>query len=171
MKKLTILFAMTIFAYNLSAEIIHFRAPALVGKINSELIDLTDWQAVMTCHYLLGGKNQEVMKYPLTLLKKIDVSNYSVSIKAMSLFEALPNLDLQNCAYKMILIGKNKTTHQTAFGEIFLIGTDRGKMTEKELEIIQNKDQLAKILNEKIKDISITYGNEGGIILNKNTDE
>jgi hypothetical protein len=171
MKKLTILFCLVLFTINAQAEIIKFRAPALSGKINSETIDLTDWQAVMICHFNLGGKAQESMKYPLTQMKKIDESNYLINVKAMNLIEALPSLEITNCAYKLILIGKLGQTRQNLFGEIYLYGTEQRKMTEKEIEVIQNKELLSKTLNERIKELSITTGPDGGIINNRSNEE
>ena len=169
MKKLTLLIAF-FFSLSATAEMIKFKAGNINGKIISESIDLTDWQAVMVCHYTLSGKMQEVMKYPNTHVKKLDEQTYQISAKAMSLFEALPNLDPINCAYKLILIGKLSTTHQNLFGEIILFGSETKKMSEKEFDILGNKDLLTKILNEKIKELSITTGNEGGIIAKSSED-
>lgn len=149
------------------ADIIKFQTPKLSGKLVSENIELTDWQAVLNCRFQLNGKNQESSKYPLTVLKKIDDNQYELSVKAANLIEVLPNLEIQNCHYKLILIGKLYSTRQTLFGEIILFGQDQGKMSDKDLDILNNKNQLAKILQDKAKEIKISAGADGGIVLDE----
>jgi len=80
------------------------------------------------------------------------------------LTEILPHSDLLTCAYKVILIGKNQSTHQLAFGEIYLMGKENGEMSESELQVFQDPAQVAKILNEKTKELTIAPGKEGGIV-------
>jgi hypothetical protein len=169
MKNLTALFSL-LFVFNINAEIIRFRAPNLNGRILSESIDLTDWQAVMICHYNLSGKTQEVMKYPNTFVKKIDANSYSLQIKSQNLTELLPNMDILNCGYKMIIIGKNKSTHQNSFGELMLAGNDHGVMTDKEIENVLNKDILQKTLTDKVRELTLLIGEDGGIV-QKNAEE
>lgn len=167
MKNLILSFIIMLISQSLSADLIKFQTPKLSGKLVSDNIELTDWQAVLNCHFQLGGKNQESSKYPLTILKKTDDNQYDLSIKASNLIEVLPNLDIQNCHMKLILIGKLASTRQTLFGEIILFGQDQGKMSEKDLDIINNKNQLAKILQEKTKEIKITTGVDGGIVIDE----
>lgn len=168
MKNLLLIGILCLSTINLKAELIRFKGPALSGKIISEQVDITDRQAVMICHYNLSGNSQEVMKYPITFTKKLDQTTYTISIKAMNLSETLPNLELINCAYKLIIIGKDKNTLQTRFGELILAGSEKLKMSEKELELIQNKDWLTKYLGEKLKELNIGLSHDGGIINLKN---
>ncbi len=167
MKNVIFTLFVVMLSHSLWADIIKFQTPKLNGKLISENIELTDWQAVLNCRFLLNGKNQESSKYPYTLLKKIDDNQYEISIKAANLIEVLPNLEIQNCHLKLILIGKLYSTRQTLFGEIILFGQDQGKMSEKDLEILNNKNLLAKILQEKIKEIKISTGADGGIVLDE----
>ena len=167
MKKLLFTFLIMTLSQSLWADLIKFQAPKLSGKLISENIELTDWQAVLNCRFQLNGKNQESSKYPLTQLKKLDDGQYELNVKAANLIEALPNLEIQNCHYKLILIGKLYSTRQTLFGEIILFGQDQGKMSDKDLEVINNKTLLAKILQEKIKEIKISVGADGGIVLDE----
>lgn len=166
MKNFTQFFSLfVLFSFSLKAEIIHFRSPAFSGKIQSESIELTDWQTAMSCRYSIKDKVSEISRFPQTTIKKIDSNNYTLTIKAMNLFEAQQNLELLSCSYKLILVGKNKMNHQTSFGEINLMGQDSGKMTEKELDLIQNKDHFTRVINDKIKDLVISFGSDGGIVL------
>lgn len=164
----TIVSILALLYFNIAfADLIKFQTPKLTGKISSENIELTDWQAVLNCHFQINGKNQDSSKYPFTQLKKVEDNQYELTIKAANLIEALPNLEMQNCHFKLILIGKLYSTRQTLFGEIILFGQDQGKMSDKEIEIINNKSILAKILQEKVKDLKISTGADGGIVLDE----
>ncbi len=167
MNKIYFTIIIMLLSQSIWAEIIKFQTPKLNGKLISENIELTDWQAVLNCHFQLNGKNQESSKYPLTQFKKLDDNQYDISIKAANLIEVLPNLEIQNCHYKLILIGKLYSTRQTLFGEIILFGQDQGKMSDKDLEILNNKNVLARILQEKFKEIKISAGVDGGIVLDE----
>lgn len=166
MKKLIISTILVILTTSAHADMIRFRTTNFVGKATAEQIELTDWQSVMICHYNLGNKTQEVMKYPSTFFKKTlgDENSYSIQIKSMSLTELLPNIDIINCAYKLILIGKNTINRQNVFGEVYLFGTEQRKMTDKEIELINNKELLSKMIESRLKDLVLTIGNDGGII-------
>lgn len=153
------------------AGIIHFKAPSISGKITTENLHLTDWRAVMTCHYSLAGKQLDAVKYPQTNIKKIEDHTYSINIKGQAIFEAAPNLELQNCIYKLLFIGKNKSSHQVSYGEVILAGTEKRKLNEQELSFLQNKENLGKVLSEKIKDLTLANGAEGGIISKENAEE
>ncbi len=167
MNKIYFTIIILLLSQSIWAELIKFQTPKLNGKLISENIELTDWQAVLNCHFQLNGKNQESSKYPLTQFKKLDDNQYDISIKAANLIEVLPNLEIQNCHYKLILIGKLYSTRQTLFGEIILFGQDQGKMSDKDLEILNNKNVLARILQEKIKEIKISACVDGGIVLDE----
>jgi hypothetical protein len=165
--KILLLINSLLFCSFIHAEMIRFRIGDVKGKITSELITLTDWQAAMICHFSLSGKDQESSVYPNTFVKTIDKNTSSIEIKGKTLFEALPGMEINNCALKLILIGKNKTNFQTTFGEILLLGNDHGKMTDRELENLFNKDLMTKTLSDKLSNLTITYGPDGGIISNE----
>lgn len=166
MKPKTIIFTLVLLllSANLFAESIRFKAPAISGKLLANNIELTDWQTVMSCHFNYRGQRKESIRYPQTFLKHREASNYSLKIKATSLSEVLPNWELLTCAYKLILIGKNITTHQLAFGEIFLMGKEAGVMSESELQVIRDIHQVTKVLTEKTRELVITSGRDGGIV-------
>lgn len=164
MRKLTILFTL-LFSIGVShADIVKVKAPAINGKLIANNLEMTDWQTVMSCHFNYQGLRKESIRYPQTFLNKIEGNTYSLKIKAGSLSEILPHWELLTCAYKLILIGKNITTHQIAFGEIFLMGKETGIMNESELQAMQDVNQVAKVLNDKTKALFITYGKDGGIV-------
>ncbi|MFA6238212.1 MAG: hypothetical protein WC635_12840 [Bacteriovorax sp.] len=165
MKIKALFFALVlILSTTLMAETVRFKAPAINGKLIANNIKLTDWQTVMSCHFNHRGQRKESIRYPQTFLTSQDGGNYSLKIKAGSLSELLPNWELQTCAYKLILIGKNITSHQLAFGEIFLLGKETGVMSTSELQIMQDLNQVTKILNEKTRELIITNGKDGGIV-------
>jgi hypothetical protein len=170
MKKLTILIALFLSTLIPSAfaDYVRVKAPLLNGKLLANNLDMTDWQAVMSCHFNVQGSRKESIRYPQTFLTKLDGHTYSLKVKAGSLSELLPNWELLTCAYKLILIGKNSTTHQLAFGEIYLVGKESGVMSEGELQSMQDPNQLAKILNERTKELVIAYGKDGGIVEDTN---
>ncbi|MDO9184091.1 MAG: hypothetical protein Q7U04_16880 [Bacteriovorax sp.] len=163
MKKLTILFALLISATTY-ADNVRVKTPAINGKIIVNNLELTDWQAVISCHFNYQGTRKESIRYPQTLLNKIDANTYALKIKAGSLSEFLPHWELLTCAYKLILIGKNSVTHQVAFGEIFLMGKESGSMSEGELQAIQDTALVTKILNDKTKELAVIFGKDGGIV-------
>lgn len=146
------------------ADTVKIKAPAINGKLIANNLELTDWQAVLSCHFNYQGTRSEAVRYPQTLLNKSEGSTYSLKIKNITLNEFIPRGDLLTCAYKLILIGKNVLTHQVAFGEIYLIGKETGMMSESELQVMKDANQLAKILAERTKELTITYGKDGGIV-------
>lgn len=172
MKKLITLFTlvliMSTFVRIAKADIVRFKAPVVNGKLTSNNIEMTDWQAVMSCHFNYQGSRKESIRYPQTFLKKMEGSTYSLKIKAGSLNEMLPHWELLTCAYKLILVGKNSSTHQVAFGEIFLMGKESGTMSESELQAMMDINQVTKVLNERTKDLTIAYGKDGGIVEENN---
>lgn len=164
MKKITICIALLFICSPLLAETVKFKSPAISGKIIANNIEMTDWQTVMSCHFNYRGSRKESIRYPQTFLTNHEGSAYALKIKAGALNEYMPNWELLTCAYKLILIGKNTTTHQLAFGEIFLLGKETGVMSESELQAIQDINQVTKILNDKTKELVITNGKDGGIV-------
>ena len=146
------------------AETIKVKASAINGKLIANNLEMTDWQTVLSCHFNNRGIQKEFTRHPLTSLTKLEGNTYSLKIKVSSLIETLPHSELQTCAYKLILIGKNSITHQIAFGEIFLMGRETGVMSESELQVMQDVNQLTKILADKTKELVITYGKDGGIV-------
>lgn len=164
MKKLTFLFTLLLTINAAHADNVRVKAPAINGKLVANNIEMTDWQAVMSCHFNYQGSRKESIRYPQTFLNKIEGNTYSLRIKAGSLSELLPHWELLTCAYKLILIGKNITTHQVAFGEIYLMGKETGVMSESELQAMQDVNQVTKVLNDKTKELVITYGKDGGIV-------
>lgn len=160
----TLVLSLALGSSKLHAESIRFKTPALQGKLIANNIELTDWQTVMSCHFNYRGQRKESIRYPQTILNNHEGSSYALKIKAGSLSEALPNWELLTCAYKLILIGKNITTHQLAFGEIFLMGRENGVMSESELQVIRDLHLVSKILNERTRELVITSGKDGGIV-------
>lgn len=167
MKKLTLFFALVFLSTASVAGIVRFRAPALNGKLVANNIEMTDWQTVMSCHFNYQGSRKESIRYPQTWLKKIDNGVYSLKVKAGSLSEALPNWDLLTCAYKLILIGKNVSTRQIAFGEIYLMGKESGVMSDSELQAMMDLNQVTKTLTERTRELTVGFGKDGGIVENE----
>ena len=141
-----------------------FKAPEINGSIQSRSIELTDWQAVMSCHFDVKGVRKESIRYPQTWIKKTSEGSYSLKVKKGSLSEFLPGWRLVTCAYKLILIGKNLETKKTAFGEIYFIGQEFGEMSESDLNDIKNREWVAKVLNEKMDVLQISIDTDGGIV-------
>lgn len=149
------------------ADNVSMKTPELSGlvTIHSDHMTLTDWQAVMSCHFDYKGSRKESIRYPQTFMKATGSDTYSISIKKGSLSEFLPTWRLLTCAYKLILIAKNSETGKNAFGEINLAGQEHGEMDPVDLKVMMDKSALAEILNEKLKDLKLTINAEGGIIL------
>ncbi len=162
MNKVLILFAL-VFQGLAYAETLRFKTPPISGKLIANNLQMTDWQTVVSCSYNFQGTKKTIYRYPQTTLKKVDSLAYSLKIKAATLQE-LPHLDVLNCSYKLTLIGKNLNTHQLAFGEILLLGKDSGVMSESELQSLMEINQVTRTLNEKTKELAITYGKDGGIV-------
>lgn len=166
MRPITFYYTLVLFAFslNIHAETVHFKTPAISGKLLANNIELTDWQTVMSCHFNSRGQKKESIRYPQTTLTKREGSIYSLKINIGLLNKSLPNWELQNCSYKLILIGKNISTHQLAFGEIYLLGKDVGVMSQSELQSLQDIHQVTKSLNYKTRELTITNGKDGGIV-------
>jgi len=165
MKNLTFLSALVFLLCGPAhADNVRYRTPALSGKLIASNLEMTDWQTVMSCHFNFQGSRKESIRYPQTWLKKSENGVYALKVKAGSLSEMLPRWDLLTCAYKLILIGKNTTTHQLAFGEIYLMGKESGVMSESELQTIMDLAQVTKILNEKTRELKVGFGPDGGIV-------
>lgn len=147
-----------------TAATFSFKAPEINGTIHGSAVQLTDWQAVMSCHFDHKGVRKESIRYPQTWVKKIDDQTQSLKIKKGSLSEMLPGWRLLTCAYKLILIGKNTSTQKTAFGELYFIGQEHGEMSENDLDDIKNKVWVEKVLSEKTADIHLSISVDGGIV-------
>lgn len=164
MQTVTMFFALVFHSGNALADNVRFRAPTINGKLVASNIEMTDWQTVMSCHINSQGSRKELLRYPQTWLKKIDTGVYSLKVRAASLFEIHPHGDLLTCAYKLILIGKNTSTHQLAFGEIYLMGKETGVMNESELQSMMDINQVTKNLTEKTRELTVGFGKDGGIV-------
>jgi hypothetical protein len=150
------------------AENVFIKTPELNGKIyvSSKNLDLTDWQAVMSCHFDYRGSRKEVIRYPQTFVRPLENNEYSLAVKKGSLTEIFPaSWRLLTCAYKIILIGKNTDLGKSAFGEIYLMGQEHGEMDPEELKEMQNTEHVAKLLTDKVRDLTISIAQNGGIIL------
>ena len=158
------LFALVFLSGNVWADYVRFRAPAINGKLVASNIEMTDWQTVMSCHINSQGSRKELLRYPQTWLKKIDNGVYSLKVRSVSLSENHPHGDLLTCAYKLILIGKNTSNHQLAFGEIYLMGKETGVMNESELQSMMDFNQVTKNLTEKARELTVGFGKDGGIV-------
>lgn len=167
MTKLTIFFTPLLcwlFLEMAQADVVKIKIPTINGKLTANNLEMTDWQTVLSCAFNNQGTRKSFIRYPQTHLTKIEGNTYSLKIKASTLTESHPHSDLLSCGYKLILIGKNMATHQLAFGEVLLIGKETGVMSESELQVMQDSNQIAKQLNDKTKDLVISYGKDGGII-------
>ncbi len=157
-------FTLFSFATLTEAASFSFKAPEINGTIHSRSVELTDWQAVMSCHFDVRGVRKESIRYPQTWIKKTSVDTYSLKVKKGSLSEFLPGWRLITCAYKVILIGKNNESKKTVFGELLFIGQEFGEMSETDLNDLQNHEWVAKALNEKMSVINLAIDTDGGII-------
>lgn len=141
------------------ADIVRVKAPEINGKviITSPNLHLTDWQAVMSCHFDYKGSRKESIRYPHTIIRKIANTNdeYTLFIKKGSLSEMLPNWKLLTCAYKIILLGKNTDMDRTIMGEIYLMGQEHGQMDAEELKDMQNSSYVAKVLEDKTRELKL----------------
>lgn len=165
MKTITLFFTLVLLSTStLLADTVRFKTPAVNGKLIANNIEMTDWQTVMSCHFNYHGSRKESIRYPQTWLKKLDNGAYSLKVKAGSLSEMLPNWELLTCAYKLILIGKNASTHQLAFGEIYLMGKESGVMSESELQAMMDINQVTKVLAERTRELTVGFGKDGGIV-------
>jgi hypothetical protein len=166
MKSLYFAFLLIFLSINASAENVSVRTPMLNGKITvPPILNLTDWQTIMSCHFDYNGSRKESIRHPQTMLKSLGNNEYSLFIKKESLSETLPGWRLLTCAYKILLIGKNsELNNRSIFGEVYLMGQEHGEMSTNELKDIQNKSIVAKILIDKTHDLKLTIAPEGGIV-------
>ncbi len=147
------------------ADIVRFSAPEINGKIRaSNTLALTDWQAVMSCHFDVKGVRKESIRYPHTIIKSTGLDEYSLYVKKGSLSEMLPGWRLLTCAYKIILIGKNTEISRSVMGEIYLLGQEHGEMDPEDLKDLQNKEFAAKVIADKTRELNLVIAPEGGIV-------
>lgn len=152
------------------ADSVSVKAPALEGKINitTPNLTLTDWQAVMSCHFDYKGSRKESVRYPQTFIKAVSGtsgSEFNISVKKGSLSEFLPGWRLLTCAYKLILLGRDTDANKAVFGEIYLMGQEFGEMDPEDLKDMQNKDFVAKVLSDKFRQLKLGIATDGGIVL------
>lgn len=164
--KAKILVSVFIFVLTLSAHAASFsyKAPELKGTIVSPGLELTDWQAVMSCHFDHKGVRKESIRYPQTWVEKTGTGEYTLKVKKGSLSEMLPGWKLLTCAYKLILIGKDQHSLKTAFGEIYLLGQEHGEMNEIDLRDMMNKEWVGKVLSDKTAPLRLLIAIDGGIV-------
>lgn len=143
--------------------IVSFKTPEINGTIAAPSLRLTDWQAVMSCHFDHNGSRKESIRYPQTWIRPASGDNYSLKIKKGSLSEMLPGWRLLTCAYKLLLIGKDPSG-KTAFGEIYLLGQEHGEMDEIDLDDLQNREWAAKVLTDKTSHLKLSIDTNGGIV-------
>ncbi len=169
MKTKILLIAATLSLMSLSAhaDIVRVKAPEINGKVilNATNLHLTDWQAVMSCHFDYKGSRKESIRYPQTIIRKIanTTNEYSLFIKKGSLSELLPNWKLLTCAYKIILLGKNTDLNRTIMGEIYLLGQEHGQMDAEELKDMQDANYVSKVLEDKTRELKLNI-EAGGIV-------
>lgn len=149
---------------HLFAGTLRFKTPQVNGKLTANNIEMTDWQAVMVCHFNYKGSRKQSIRYPQTFLTNHEGSSYTLKVKPGSLTEIFPGLEPLTCAYKLILIGRNLLTHQSTFGEIILLGKESGTMSESDLQTMQDLNQVTKLLNERTRELTVSNGKEGGIV-------
>ncbi|MBC7539677.1 MAG: hypothetical protein H7281_12715 [Bacteriovorax sp.] len=159
-------FLLLLVSFNVFADNVFVRTPELTGKLTAPaVLNLTDWQTIMSCHFNFKGSRKESVRYPQTIIKSLGNNEYSLFIKKGSLSETLPGWKLLTCAYKLLLIGKNSDLNgRSVFGEIYLLGQEHGEMSTDELKDMQNKNYVAKILTDKTQDLKIAIAPEGGIV-------
>lgn len=166
-KIFTIAAAFTLITSSAFADIVRVKAPEINGKVIliSTNLHLTDWQAVMSCHFDYKGSRKESIRYPQTIIRKIanTTDEYSLFIKKGSLSEYLPNWKLLTCAYKIILLGKNTDMDRTIMGEIYLLGQEHGQMDAEELKDMQNANYVSKVLEDKTRELKLNI-TAGGIV-------
>ena len=153
--KLILLF--TILTTQAFADNISIKTPELNGKIIFQAVNfkLTDWQAVMSCHFDYKGSRKGVLRYPQTFVQAEAPNEYIIRIKKGSLSEILPGWDLLTCAYKLILIGRDTVTNKSLFGEIFLLGQEHGQMEMEDIRDFENKEYVTKALGDKLNDLKL----------------
>jgi hypothetical protein len=161
--KILVLAVLSLLTFEAYAENVFFKTSEVNGKITASGINLTDWQAVMSCHFDYKGSRKESIRYPQTWVKKINDTEYSLKVTKGSLSEfAIPGWRLLTCAYKLILIGKRDQI-KTAFGEIYLLGQENGEMDPQDLKDIQNKEWVDKVLADKTMNLELFISPDGGI--------
>lgn len=161
--KILVLAVISLLSTQTFAENVFFKTSEVNGKITAAGINLTDWQAVMSCHFDYKGSRKESIRYPQTWIKKLNETEYSLKVTKGSLSEfAIPGWRLLTCAYKLILIGK-RDQNKTSFGEIYLIGQEHGEMDPQDLKDMQNKVWVDKVLADKTSNLELFISDDGGI--------
>lgn len=142
---------------NALADNISIKTPELNGKIifKAQNFKLTDWQAVMSCHFDYKGSRKGVQRFIQTFVQPEAENNYLIRIKKGSLSEFLPGWDLLTCAYKLILIGRDTVTNKSLFGEIYLLGKEHGQMEMEDIRDFENIDYVTKALGDKLNDLKL----------------
>lgn len=166
MKMIKLLSAILIFVSSSAfAENVRFKTAVVEGRIVTNNLELTDIQAVMSCHFDFRGQRENSIRYPQTFFRKTSVSEYDIKVRPGSLTELfIPGFKLLTCAYKLILIGKNATTQRSAFGEVFLLGQESGVMTSQELRDVQDIDHVNTVLANRTKELSLSIDEKSAII-------
>jgi len=137
------------------AEKINYRISAIDGEIRSLNVDLTHVQPRMICQFSLSGKSQESAVYPQSRFIKLSNGHYQIKIQAATLFEWLPSLQIKNCHFKLMLIGKSLQEERPYFREILLHGVDDRQMTDEELRSLFDRGEVSRLIREKIQPLDL----------------
>lgn len=165
--KIIITTCLILLNFNILAATISIKTPQINGNITtSSNLEISELQAVLSCHFGKTGARKESKRYILSNLKFIAPFEYSLRINKGSLFEILPsNMKLLTCAYKLIVIGKNLDLGKAVFNDLFLIGQEYGEMSEDELAEIQDENYLRNALEVKTRNLNFSISQGGKIVI------
>ena len=106
--------------------------------IEEDGLKIEQIQAKLRCHFvhMTRGNNQISGRYPFTRISYSE-NNQILNIKKSSLTEFMPNFDLINCSYLLVVLGRNNAGKLIG-GDIALLGSLKSQMSSQELKFIQN---------------------------------
>lgn len=156
-----LLFSLPTFASGLTIKTPAFNDTFLVSDLNLEQI-----QPKLRCHLYneKTGVNKIFRKYIHSSLKKTMTSQgateYKIISKRGSLWNYLPGFEIQSCAYVLIVMGKQTYTGKSLMGDIVLMGQLKGRMSDEELSLLNDKKYVAMHLKKRIQDMHLMIGQD-----------
>lgn len=151
--------------FNAQAVVMKIKAPAINGELTTEGLTLTDSQMTLSCRFTKDQRPGQVegIIYPLTHHQEKSAGVYSLQIKSATYWEILPRFELKNCAYKLILIAKDKN-QQLHLADFVLLGSETEFMDQDEFLAMKSEILEAERLFQPLH-VFLTHDRSGRLVL------
>jgi hypothetical protein len=161
--KTCLLLSLILLSSTLLADNIRLKYQPINSNISAEGVVLEQIQAKLRCHFIRKKDDGNLIRRR-NIFTKVDAitdDTYSLAIKKGSLTEWLPGFETHNCAYVLIILGKD-TNGRAMLGDIVIMGQVTGSMSDQELSWMQNKTEADQYLKKRFSELRLITGHING---------